>query len=51
MITIMEKLTSLNIIGAEIMITDYHTLKIKCNVVLFVEVNFSTYVFNINKSI
>ena len=26
-------------------------LKIKCNVFLFVEVNFSTSVFNINKSI
>ena len=28
-----------------------HVLKIKCNVFLFVEVNFSPSVFNINKSI
>ena len=29
----------------------FYPLKIKCNVFSFVEVNFSTYVFNINKSI
>ena len=31
--------------------SEYYLLKIKCNVFSFVEVHFSTSVFNINKSI
>jgi len=40
--------------GRKVMAAELATendLKIKCNVFLFVEVNFSTSVFNINKSI